>query len=122
MILYQIRIHLSMNVFFGLYLSLKWKIKISIYMKIEFNHAGYGRTIPMMYPIDKSGNILSFSSDNFPKSFNGDWKACNESMYIPVRIKYDSINNDFIYYFPYCTRNNNKLVFNLYEPRLNNLE
>lgn len=31
-----------------------------IYMKVEFNHAGFGRVIPFMMPYDRSGNVKSF--------------------------------------------------------------
>lgn len=51
----------------GFYLYL-WKDNIDgnsasdIYMRVEFNHAGYGRVIPFMMPYDKSnGKVKTFS-------------------------------------------------------------
>ena len=92
-----------------------------IYMKVEFNHAGYGRTIPFMFPRSGGGILYDFGP-NFPTSFNGDWKQCNEMQYFPVILNYDSELNEYVYYFPYGKTENNTLVFNLYEPRINSLE
>ena len=93
----------------------------TIYMKVEFNHAGYGRTIPFMFPRSGGGILYDFGP-NFPTSFNGDWKQCNEMQYFPVILNYDSELNEYVYYFPYGKTENNTLVFNLYEPRINSLE
>lgn len=92
----------------------------TIYMKAEFNHAGYGRTVPLMFPRTINGVINDFTHSSFPKSFNGEWKKCNEALYFPLKVKYDTTLGDYTYYFPYSKQSNN-MVFNLYEPRINSL-
>lgn len=94
-----------------------------IYMKAEFNHAGYGYTIPFMRPTTGT-TVLSFGK--IPTSLidpdDGDLKQYYNSIYIPVRIKYDTVLKDFVYYFPIVERTGTKLKFNLYEPKLNPIE
>jgi hypothetical protein len=94
-----------------------------IYMKAEFNHAGYGYTIPLMRPTTGT-TVLSFGK--IPTSLidpdDGDLKQYYNSVYIPVRIKYDTALKDFVYYFPIVERTGTKLKFNLYEPKLNPIE
>lgn len=94
-----------------------------IYMKVDFNHAGYGYTIPFMRPTSGS-SVLTFGK--IPTSLidpdDGDLKAYYNSIYIPVRIKYDTTLKDFVYYFPIVERSGTTLKFNLYEPKLNPIE
>ena len=93
----------------------------TIYLKVEFNHAGYGKTVPLMFPRTNDGDVIDFGPD-FPVTFNGDWKACNEMCYIPITVKYDKTLGEYTYYFPKMTdRTDNTIVFRLYEPRINNL-
>lgn len=110
----------------GFYLYL-WKesdIMVSpsdIYMKVEFNHAGYGRTIPFMMPFwdpnkyeDKQG-IKTFKEIlddwNSTKDENGVWKSDNgvtdgqygarqymKYSYIHFKCKYDKKHKQHIYY------------------------
>ena len=94
-----------------------------IYMKVEFNHAGYGYTIPFMRPTTGT-TVLSFGK--IPTSLIdpdvGDLKEYYNNVYIPVRIKYDTTLNDFVYYFPIVERSGTTLKFNLYEPKLNPID
>lgn len=118
----------------------------TIYMKVEFNHAGYGKTIPMMLPRDifkknsdnsvrieynNSNYVLNSTSDNFPTSFlhmesfgddEGvamDIERYTDSIMIPVNIIYDKTLKSYLYYFPWYNRaNENKIVINLWEPRV----
>lgn len=94
-----------------------------IYMKVDFNHAGYGYTIPFMRPTSGS-SVLTFGK--IPTSLidpdDGDLKQYYNSIYIPVRIKYDTTLKDFVYYFPIVERSGTTLKFNLYEPKLNPIE
>ena len=75
-----------------------------IYMKIEFNHAGYGRTFPMiLWPKDKEG----LTRENY-----------YENLYIPVVIR----RKDGQYYY-YIERAKNDLEnktikFALFEPKI----
>ena len=83
----------------------------TIYMKVEFNHAKYGRTIPMiMWP--ESGLTM---------------ESLPEALYIPLTLKYlqekENINEEkaFVYVFDdseYINREDNTLEFNLVEPKL----
>ena len=111
----------------------------TIYMKVEFNHAGFGKTIPMMLPRkkDDNGNINEYShpiestSKDFPTSFIvkeniGDYKGnktdfewYENSLMIPVNIVYSKTKKAYLYYFPWYNRaNENKIIINLWEPRV----
>lgn len=84
----------------------------TIYMKVEFNHAGYGRTIPMIvWPIE-GGEAGKLTIENYRKA-----------LYIPVKISH--INNRYYYKFdvsdnPCYKESDDKMVikFNLFEPKL----
>ena len=81
----------------------------TIYMKVEFNHAGFGRTIPMTKV--KKGLTM----DNY-----------YDYLYIPLRISH--IGNEYIYSFDDFSENrtdyivndveNRSITFNLYEPKI----
>lgn len=78
----------------------------TIYMKVEFNHAGNGRTIPMMqWP--RSGNTyVPLTVDNFM-----------ESLYIPVELMY--LDGKYSYFFrtaDFTSGGNITLV--LFEPKM----
>ena len=110
----------------------------TIYMKVEFNHAGYGKTIPMMLPRHKDENgeytisgapILSTEAD-FPINFlkkdeNGNidnkFQELSDSVMIPLNILYDRNEKKYKYYFPWYTEyanETNKIIINLWEPRV----
>lgn len=95
----------------------------TLYLKIEFNHAGYGRTIPFMMPMEQNTNglytILKYGN-KFP--FNGyPINELYERMFIPIKLIYDYPNNRYVYYLPLDPKieenkiENNKLIFNLFE-------
>lgn len=87
----------------------------TIYMKVEFNHAGYGKTVPFMpWP------ELETNSDITVEEYF-------KNVYIPVKICH--INKAYYYYFgfddfgednPYIKRNkdNKSITFNLFEPKI----
>lgn len=95
-----------------------------IYMKVEFNHAGYGRTVPMIYwRKDETGEPVSLSIENYMKN-----------LYIPVRISLS--DNGYVYSFPDAVSSddenaggrcngivweNERLVLNLFEPMLDTI-
>lgn len=114
----------------GFYLYL-WKdnesgvIPTDIYMKVEFNHAGYGRTIPFMMPfwdhkkrydkLPQKQGIKTFREIlddwNSTKDENGIWRnegnitdgqyGARQYMkysYIHFKYKYDKIHKQHIYY------------------------
>lgn len=134
----------------GFYLYL-WKDNFlgtypqDIYMKVEFNHAGYGRTIPFMCPFrdpnkDEGNGFKSFSN------ILTDWSVSEENQgtdldtrygirkylkysYIHFKYKYDKISKRHVYYLDdefYGTDTNNGGVYfkdnaitiNLYEAKI----
>lgn len=100
----------------------------TIYMKVEFNHAGEGRTINLTLPFtyDESGNIemidLSPSGDvsKFKEGYSLD--ELYEHMFIPIKIVYDDDNKRYSYYLPNgLAKNSDKekvMKFNLYELKI----
>lgn len=80
----------------------------TIYMKVEFNHAGYGKTIPFMPWIGTDSDVTV--------------EEYFKNVYIPVKICH--INKAYYYYFgennPYikCNKDNKSITFNLFEPKL----
>lgn len=101
----------------------------TIYMKVEFNHAGEGRTVNFLMPFKYSGNtfepvlmdLLPGSTDfeEFKKGYK--LKELYEHLFIPINIVYDDINNRYSYYLPNgLVQHNEKGVmkFNLYELKI----
>ena len=80
-------------------------------MKIEFNHAGNGKTIPMiLWPKDEDGDYCPLTVSNFV-----------DSLYIPVKLIY--LDGKYMYYIPNAVNNkdgNIELV--LFEPKLDYLD
>lgn len=95
-----------------------------IYMKAEFNHGGYGKTIPLIYP-NYGGNICNFGDVNFPKSLineeDNNLSELYKQMFIPITIKYDNDIKDYVYFFNLTEKKGEDIVLNLYEPKLNPL-
>lgn len=114
---------------------------LDIYMKVEFNHAGYGRTIPFMMPywdFKKTGRrgIKTF------QEILDDWNGENASggyvdgeygirqyekfSYIHFKINYDENEKKYIYYLDKdCygdsaafASEDNELTLNLYEAKM----
>lgn len=119
-----------------------------IYMKVEFNHAGYGRTVPFIMPVDDSNkpinpiiidnNQYKYNTD-FPISYkevdksNNNFEKINmqrlyKDMFIELGAKYDDEHNTYVWYVPreMDEFNGNKsdskysgvLTFNLFEPKI----
>ena len=57
----------------------------TIYMKVEFNHAGYGKTLQMMRP-----------EDNEPLTSVGEY---SEAVFIPINVFYEPLSQRFVYTF-----------------------
>lgn len=96
-----------------------------IYMKAEFNHAGYGKTIPLILPNDNK-LVFNFSSPDFPESLitenDNNLNELYRQMFIPVTIKYDEKNKDYVYFFHLVSENNdNNILLRLFEPKINPL-
>ena len=95
----------------------------TIYLKVEFNHAGYGQTLPLIYP-NKNNKPLSFGN-NFPTSLidkNGSLSEFYRQLYIPVTLTYDNKDGGYKYYFNMTNKvSNDEITINLYEPKINSL-
>lgn len=112
-----------------------------IYLKVEFNHAGYGRTIPFMMPYyDKvkhgssEGRIKSF--EDIVKDFNGTGddkpygiRQYQKFAYIHMKYRYDGVLDKHIFYLDKETYGDarsgaslaydaNTLYLNLYEAKI----
>lgn len=97
----------------------------TIYMKVEFNHAGYGRTIPLtmpvcedidgeLHPLKKDGVKIKVDKDGttemryYPKDYkiieDGkekiDMNKLYQDMFIEIRIRYDFNLGKYIWYLP----------------------
>ena len=98
----------------------------TIYMKLEFNHAGYGKTVPMMLPRDNSGKVVNANTISFPINFtpsnNGkvdfDFEAYQDAAMIPLEIWFDNNIQEYVYRFPFADRSDGKVVLNFFEPRV----
>ena len=129
----------------GFYLYL-WKdnmngiIPTDIYMKVEFNHAGYGRTIPFMMPFldpnkGEGNGIKSF--DDIRKDWNvaeSNYGTVNDTRYgirkylkysyIHFKYRYDKKDNRHIYYLDDkfygdgVHFEDNAITLNLYEAKI----
>ena len=76
-------------------------------MKVEFNHAGNGKTIPMIiWPKNEQGEYISLTTENF-----------FDSLYIPIKMAY--LNGKYIYYIPDAFKNEDgEISLVLFEPKL----
>lgn len=110
-----------------------------IYMKVEFNHAGYGRTLPFMYPTnDINGCPLSFQNiiNEWYKYKNSDGEVIGFPVrkyysytYIKLKCIYDKNLKKHVYYFTnQCSSDvaevknvdetERKMIINLYEAKV----
>lgn len=78
----------------------------SIYMRVQFNHAGLGKTVNFMQMYNKHTNgeksMINWSSKyNFDKYKDGcPLNELYEHLYIEIKVKYDIKNHRFCYYLP----------------------
>lgn len=119
---------------FYLYLFKEYSTNLrprKIYLKVEFNHAGYGRTVPFMMPVtfDEDGNVEGIISiDDFKEGFPLD--KIYRQMFIEMNVIYDADNQRYVYYLPEpiyekMTRKSEdsidkKMTFNLFEIKIKN--
>ena len=80
----------------------------TIYMRVEFNHAGNGKTIPMIMWPKRNNVFVPLTTENFI-----------ESLYIPVKISY--LNGRYVYYIPTANTNDGNIELILFEPKLDML-
>jgi hypothetical protein len=104
--------------------TLPKKVAETIYMKVEFNHAKYGKTIPFLYFTDTSNNPSNSIKKTYLITENGgkkiDMKSYFKDLYIEMRVQYDENTRSYMYYLPYNNSGNNSdIIFNLFEPKIN---
>jgi hypothetical protein len=101
----------------------------TIYMKVEFNHAGVGRTLNFMQPFSGSGDdktMLDFSNSDTRNEFKKGYslEELYDHLFIEVKCKYNKEKRCFMYYLPtWLTTHNeekNIMKFNLYEVKIKN--
>lgn len=100
----------------------------TIYMKVEFNHAGVGKTVNFMQPfkiVNGHREMLNFSDSNDIQLLKKGIKLSEfiDYLYIPINVKYDFKMKKYIYYLPtWLTIHNDKskecMRFNLYETKI----
>ena len=114
----------------------------NLYLRVEFNHAGYGKTINFTKPHtwDEANGIahtILYNSGDFPQDYvtdatfvsggtggvKFDYEKYNNNLYLPVKIVYREMDKRYYYYFPWDEQVNRvderKIVLNLWEPKLN---
>lgn len=112
-----------------------------LYMRVDFNHAGFGRTLPFMRPTDfsmdtlENGRAKDFQtviSDCKPKdgekSGGYDLETFYTHLYIQFKYGYSKKLKKHVYYLAYPAENgddymtfddeNKKIIFNLYEAKV----
>ena len=101
----------------------------TIYLKVEFNHAGIGKTIPFMLPRkfeenDDIGNPLYIHKKDDLEILKQGFtlRDIYKQIYIPINVIFDSKSNKYVYYLPNSLRENGELKvdddimeFNLFE-------
>lgn len=100
----------------------------TIYMKVEFNHAGEGRTVnfvmPMKYDDEYNAKLMDLSPGSsdlgeFKKGYG--LRELYEHLFIPINIIYDDKNNRYSYYLPEGLVEHDEkgiMKFNLYELKI----
>lgn len=91
----------------------------SLYMKVEFNHAKYGKTIPLTMP-------KGAPKETYWEKENGNGKV-NMATYLSdtyaeIRVQYDKDKNRYIWYFPDTNdtmKGTKKITLDCYEAILN---
>lgn len=131
-------IYLWRNILDGLMTEEEKRKGLTLYMKVEFNHAGYGRAVPFMMPYwDKKKWKSKEGIKRFDEIVN-DWNNKNGTdgqygarqyskfSYIKLNIKYDENKGNYIYclsdeyYGKSSTEktDDNSLIINLYEANM----
>jgi hypothetical protein len=107
-----------------------------IYMKVEFNHAGIGRTIPFIIPMKWSETVdkdkyktperaLTLSDSDLPILKEGiKLEDVYAQTYIPLYAVYDFKNKEYAYVFDnrYVRLKDNTITLNMFELKVQNEE
>ena len=101
----------------------------TIYLKVEFNHAGIGKTIPFMLPRkfeenDDIGNPLYIHKKDDLEILKQGFtlRDIYKQIYIPINVIFNDKTNEYVYFLPEKLRENSELKvdddimeFNLFE-------
>ena len=99
----------------------------TIYMRIQFNHAGIGKTLNMMQPFtdDGEGHLrmldLANSSERELLAKGCPLNELYDHLFIEIKVKYDFDKQKYVYYLPSWlvdTQNPSQMHFNLYEVKI----
>jgi hypothetical protein len=115
---------------FYLYIFREYSKKLRpkpIYMKVEFNHAGIGKTIPFIVPMNWSNE--SIANPTSAMTFNNDLEELKKGIplervyvqsYIPLYAVYDFKNKEYVYVFDtrYISMDNGIVNLNLFEMKI----
>lgn len=115
-----------------------------LYLKVEFNNAKFGKTVPLICPRYKESagtcgvnDLILFKTNDFPEDYMTsiidtegnpvsyvDMPRLYNDLYIPIFVRYNNKKNRFEWYVASQDTDNEQkkdVVFNLYEPRINRL-
>ena len=99
----------------------------TIYMKVEFNHAGYGKRVPFMRLTTKNENgestgreITSLTQINNSVKAGYTVQEVYENMMIPLQVIYDDKKGRYTYY--YEGNHSKVMTFNLFEVKFKTTE
>lgn len=85
----------------------------TIYMRAEFNHAKYGKTIPLVFCEKPLENYTKKTLSGFVGT---DLSKLYDEMYIPIILM--EMNGKYFWFFSYNGEDENNPVFSLWEPKI----
>ncbi len=112
------------------------KVPKRLYLKGEFNNAGYGKTVSLTIPHtvndDETISVIQYSSPDFPTTYTKDYtlhtdggeeitsesgktfdyEKYNNNTFLPVDCVYDENLRKYIYYFPWDLEGGNGTATN----------
>lgn len=121
---------------FYLYLFREYSSKLregTVYMKVDFCHAGNGLTIPFIIPTTSDGGSPIYLNNYFDLAELKEGIPLNkvyDNLYIPIKVIYSEADKKYWYYLPsnyvenaylgLGEEDNNKMMFNLFELKIRN--
>jgi hypothetical protein len=93
-----------------------------IYMRVEFNHAKYGKTIPLIWRENKPP-LVNYTDIDIKEggrtNISTNLAELYDDMYIPITIKYDSNRKSYVWLFSNVNEEDkNNPIFNMWEPKV----
>ena len=119
---------------FYLYLFREYSSKLregTVYMKVDFCHAGNGLTIPFIIPTTSDGGSPIYLNNYFDLAELKEGIPLNkvyDNLYIPIKVIYSEADKKYWYYLPsnyvenaylgLGEEDDNKMMFNLFELKI----